>query len=380
MTLSSAGHLRRLGARPRFARDRRPRVAYTTDGGTPIGCRTGTWRNRHWALRVCGSGRPGLGCMGMSEFYGTGDDAESLATIHRALDLGVTLLDTADMYGPFTNEQLVGRAIAGRRDEVVIATKFGNVRDPDDPSKRSINGRPEYVRQACDASLRRLGVDHIDLYYQHRVDREYPDRGDGRGHGASWSPRARCATSGCPRRRRRRSGVHMPCTRSRRCRPSTRSGAAIPRRRSCRRRASSGSASCPTARSVAASSPARCASVDQLEPRRLPPLQPAIPGRQPRGEHPHRRGGRPGGEASRCRRPAQVALAWIYAQGDDTGADPGHQAPHVPGGERRGSATSPSAPASSPDLTRWAIGRRALSGHEPGQRLSRPQRVRPRGS
>ncbi len=122
-------------------------------------------------LRV---GRQGLGCMGMSEFYGAGDDTESIATIHRALDLGVTLLDTADMYGPFTNEQLVGRAIAGRRDEVVLATKFGNVRDPENPAKRSINGRPEYVRQACDASLARLGVDHIDLYYQHRVDRDTP--------------------------------------------------------------------------------------------------------------------------------------------------------------------------------------------------------------
>jgi aryl-alcohol dehydrogenase-like predicted oxidoreductase len=112
--------------------------------------------------------------MGMSEFYGTGDDTESIATIHRALDLGVTLLDTADMYGPFTNEQLVGRAIAGRRDEVVLATKFGNVRDPANPANRSINGRPEYVHQACDASLQRLGVDHIDLYYQHRVDRDTP--------------------------------------------------------------------------------------------------------------------------------------------------------------------------------------------------------------
>jgi aryl-alcohol dehydrogenase-like predicted oxidoreductase len=112
--------------------------------------------------------------MGMSEFYGTGDDTESIATIHRALDLGVTLLDTADMYGPFTNEQLVGRAIAGRRDEVVLATKFGNVRDPENPTKRSINGRPEYVHQACDASLARLGVEHIDLYYQHRVDPQTP--------------------------------------------------------------------------------------------------------------------------------------------------------------------------------------------------------------
>ena len=112
--------------------------------------------------------------MGMSEFYGTGNDTESVATIHRALDLGVTLLDTADMYGPFTNEELVGRAIASRRDEVVLATKFGNVRDPENPANRSINGRPEYVRKACDDSLRRLGVAYIDLYYQHRVDPNTP--------------------------------------------------------------------------------------------------------------------------------------------------------------------------------------------------------------
>jgi len=115
----------------------------------------------------------GLGCMGMSEFYGPGDEAESLATIHRALDLGVTLLDTADMYGPFTNEELVGRAVARRRDEVVLATKFGNERAPDG-TRIGVNGRPEYVRSACDASLRRLGVDHIDLYYQHRVDPDTP--------------------------------------------------------------------------------------------------------------------------------------------------------------------------------------------------------------
>src|SRR4051794_28907917 len=115
----------------------------------------------------------GLGCMGMSEFYGRGDEGEAVATIHRALDLGVTFLDTADMYGPFTNEQLVGKAIAGRRDEVQLATKFGNERRPDG-TRVGINGRPEYVRTACDASLQRLGVDHIDLYYQHRVDRTVP--------------------------------------------------------------------------------------------------------------------------------------------------------------------------------------------------------------
>jgi len=112
--------------------------------------------------------------MGMSEFYGEGDEAESTATIHLALDMGVTLLDTADIYGPFTNEVLVGQAIAERRDEVVLATKFGIVRDPQNPRGRGVNGRPEYVHASCDASLRRLSTDHIDLYYQHRVDPDVP--------------------------------------------------------------------------------------------------------------------------------------------------------------------------------------------------------------
>ncbi|MDN3937564.1 aldo/keto reductase [Arthrobacter sp. YD4] len=115
----------------------------------------------------------GLGCMGMSEFYGKGDEQESVATIHAFLDAGGTLLDTADMYGPFTNEKLVGGAIKGRRDDVVLATKFGNERR-EDGSWVGINGKPEYVRAACDASLQRLGVDHIDLYYQHRVDKTVP--------------------------------------------------------------------------------------------------------------------------------------------------------------------------------------------------------------
>ncbi len=115
----------------------------------------------------------GLGCMGMSDYYAPGDEADSLATIRRALDLGVTFLDTADAYGPFTNEELVGKAVAGRRDEVVLATKFGVERRPDG-TQVGVNGRPDYVRSACEASLRRLGVDHIDLYYQHRVDPTVP--------------------------------------------------------------------------------------------------------------------------------------------------------------------------------------------------------------
>jgi aryl-alcohol dehydrogenase-like predicted oxidoreductase len=127
--------------------------------------------------RVLGQGLSvselGLGCMSMSQAYGPADDGESVATIHRALDLGITLLDTADAYGPHHNEQLIGSAIKGRRDEVVLATKFGNVRPPGGGFS-TVNGRPEYVRQACDASLARLGTSHIDLYYQHRVDPDVP--------------------------------------------------------------------------------------------------------------------------------------------------------------------------------------------------------------
>ena len=208
---------------------------------------------KHISIGGLDVSRIGLGAMSMSGYYNTGEgsDAESIRTIHRALDLGVTHIDTAEIYGPFINEELVGRAIKGRRDQVVVATKFGLVSHAGG-GPGVFDSSPANIRAAVEGSLKRLGTDHIDLYYQHRVDPNTPIE-ETVGALAELVPRARSATSACPRPASTRSAAPTPCTRSPRCRRSTRCGPATRRPSCCRCCASWASASCPTRRSATAS-------------------------------------------------------------------------------------------------------------------------------
>ena len=193
--------------------------------------------------------RIGLGAMTMAGTYtteGAVDDAESIRTIHRAMDLGVTHIDTAEIYGPFHSEEVVGKAVAGRRDSVVIATKFGLVSHAGG-GPGTVDSTAANIRAAVEGSLQRLGTDRIDLYYQHRVDPNTPSRRPP-PRSLSWSPRAKCCTSACPKPHPRRSGGHTRCIRSQRCKPSTPCGPATSRTRSCHCSASSESGWSPTRR------------------------------------------------------------------------------------------------------------------------------------
>ena len=317
-----------------------------------------------WAQQGLEVSAEGLGCMGMSEFYGSPTRARRSPPSTARSSSGSTFLDTADMYGPFTNEKLVGRAIADRRDQVVLATKFGNERG-EDGSFLGISGTPEYVRRACDASLERLGVDHDRplLPAPRRPDRA--DRGDRRRDG-----RARRAGQGAlPRPVRgvagRRSAARTRSTRSPRSRPSTRCGRATRRTRSCRPSASSGSASCPTPRSAAASWPAV-----HSRPRTCPRTTSGATTRASRARTSKRnlelvdrdRGDR----AEKGVTAGQLALAWVLAQGDDIVPIPGtkrraYLEENVAAADDRAERRRPA-----PDRrgrARRSGGRRALSGH-----------------
>ena len=271
----------------------------------------------------------GLGCMGMSAFYGTTDEGEALATIDRALELGCNFLDTAEMYGPFKNEELVGKAIAGRRDEFVVATKWGIRFAPteDNPTNRVLDGSPENARNSIEGSLQRLGTDHVDLYYLHRVDPNSADRGDGRRDGRDGQggqgppPRVQRGLAGDAAPRARRPPDHRAADRVLPVdpRPRGRDPADLPRAGHRLRRLLAARPRLP----VGALQVARRARRE-----RLPPPWAALPGRGARAQ-PGARGKVEELAAEKGCTPGQLALAWVLAQGDDVVPIPGPSAARI---------------------------------------------------